>query len=164
MKTLKVAILLASTLVAAAPFAHSADAPAAAKAPATADAAAHAAAHASKAHILSRAELDKLLAQPSRTLVIDVRRPDEVSSIGGLPVYLSIQAQDLEASTAWIPKDRTLVLVSNHAGRAGKAADLLASKGFKVAGAVGVQLYEKDGGTLTHVAKPAATAATGAQN
>jgi rhodanese-related sulfurtransferase len=156
MKTLKVAILLASTLVAAAPFAYSADAPAAAKAPA--------AAQASKAHILSREELDKLLAQPSKTLVIDVRRPDEVSSIGGLPVYLSIQAQDLETSTAWIPKDRTLVLVSNHAGRAGKAADLLASKGFKVAGAAGVQLYEKDGGTLTHLAKPAETAATGAQN
>jgi rhodanese-related sulfurtransferase len=160
MKTLKVALLLASTLVAAAPFAYSADAPAAAKAPAPA----HAAAQASKAHILSREELDKLLAQPSKTLVIDVRRPDEVSSIGGLPVYLSIQAQDLESSTAWIPKDRTLVLVSNHAGRAGKAADLLASKGFKVAGAAGVQLYEKDGGTLTHIAKPAATAAAGAQN
>jgi rhodanese-related sulfurtransferase len=161
MKTLKVAILLASTLVTAAPFAYSADAPAAAKAPA----AAHAVAPpASKAHILSREELDKLLAQPSKTLVIDVRRPDEISSIGGLPVYLSIQAQDLEASTAWIPKDRTLVLVSNHAGRAGKAADLLASKGFKVAGAAGVQLYEKDGGTLTHIAKPAATAAAGARN
>jgi rhodanese-related sulfurtransferase len=160
MKTLKVAILLASTVVAAAPFAYSADAPAAGKA----HAAAPAAAPASKAHILSREELDKLLAQPSKTLVIDVRRPDEVSSIGGLPVYLSIQAQDLETSTAWIPKDRTLVLVSNHAGRAGKAADLLASKGFKVAGAAGVQLYEKDGGTLTHLAKPAATAAAGAQN
>jgi rhodanese-related sulfurtransferase len=161
MKTLKVAILLASTLVTAAPFACSADAPAAAKAPT----AAHAVAPpASKAHILSREELDKLLAQPSKTLVIDVRRPDEISSIGGLPVYLSIQAQDLEASTAWIPKDRTLVLVSNHAGRAGKAADLLASKGFKVAGAAGVQLYEKDGGTLTHLAKPAATTAAGAQN
>jgi rhodanese-related sulfurtransferase len=156
MKTLKVAILLASTLVAAAPFAYSADAPAAA----------HAVAPASKAHILSREELDKLLAQPTKTLVIDVRRPDEVSSIGGLPVYLSIQAKDLESSTAWIPKDRTLVLVSNHAGRAGKAADLLAAKGFKVAGAAGVQLYEKDGGTLTHLAKPAATAtaAAGAQN
>jgi rhodanese-related sulfurtransferase len=142
--------------MAAAPFAYSADAPAAA--------AAHAAAHASKAHILSREELDKLLAQPTKTLVIDVRRPDEVSSIGGLPVYLSIQAKDLETSTAWIPKDRILVLVSNHAGRASKAADLLASKGFKVAGAAGVQLYEKDGGTLTHLAKPAATAAAGAPN
>ena len=150
MKTFKVAILLASALVATAPFAYSADAPAAAPA--------------SRAHILSREELDKLLAQPTKTLVIDVRRPDEVSAIGGLPVYLSIQAKDLETSTAWIPKDRTLVLVSNHAGRAGKAADLLASKGFKVAGAAGVQLYEKNGGTLTHLAKPAATAAAGAQN
>ncbi len=147
MKTLKLTLLVAGALVAAAPLAYSADAPAAAaKAPAF------------KAHVLSREELDKLLAQPGKTLVIDVRRPDEVTDIGGLPVYLSIQAKELESSTAWIPKDRTLVVVSNHAGRAGKAADLLASKGFKVAGAAGVQLYEKDGGTVTHIAKPAPAA------
>jgi rhodanese-related sulfurtransferase len=155
MKTLKLTLLLAGALVAAAPFAYSADAPSS-SAPVRAPA--------SKAHILSREELDKLLAQPGKVLVIDVRRPDEVSSIGGLPVYLSIQANELENRTAWIPKERTLVLVSNHAGRAGKAADLLASKGFKVAGAAGVQLYEKDGGTLTHVVKPAATAAAGTTN
>jgi rhodanese-related sulfurtransferase len=148
MKTLKLTLLLAGALAAAAPLAYSADAPAAAaKAPA------------SKAHVLSRDELDKLLAEPSKVLVIDVRRPDEVSDIGGLPVYLSIQQKDLEKSLAWIPKDRQIVTLSNHAGRAGKAADLLASKGFKVAGAAGVQTYEKDGGTaVAHIAKPTATA------
>lgn len=155
MKTRKLTLLLAGALVAAAPLAYSADAPgssAAAKAPA------------SKAHVLSREELDKLLAQPGKVLVIDVRRPDEVSSIGGLPVYLSIQAQDLENSTAWIPKDRLIVTLSNHAGRAGKAADLLAAKGFKVAGAAGAQTYEQEGGTLAKIAKPAATAAAGGAN
>jgi rhodanese-related sulfurtransferase len=148
MKTLKLTFLLAGALAAAAPLAYSADAPAAAaKAPAF------------KAHVLSRDELDKLLADPSKVLVIDVRRPDEVTDIGGLPVYLSIQNKDLEKSLAWIPKDRQIVTVSNHAGRAGKAADLLASKGFKVAGAAGVQTYEKDGGTaVAHIAKPIPTA------
>ena len=58
---------------------------------------------ASQAHVLTREELDKLLAQPQKLLVIDVRRPDEVSKIGGLPVYLSIQLGDLEKSLAWIP-------------------------------------------------------------
>jgi rhodanese-related sulfurtransferase len=108
----------------------------------------------SRAHVLTREELDKLLARPQNLLVIDVRRPDEVSKIGGLPVYLSIQLSDLQKSLAWIPKGRTIVTVSNHAKRAGTAADLLASKGFKVAGAAGVQTYEQEGGKLTKIVPP----------
>ena len=151
MKLLKLTLLLAGALAVGAPLAYSADT-ASSKAAASE-------APASKAHVLSRDELDKLLAQPGRVLVIDVRRPDEVSDIGGVPVYLSIQAGDLEKSLAWIPKDRLIVTLSNHAGRAGKAADLLAAHGFKVAGAAGAQTYEKDGGKLTRIAKQAATTA-----
>jgi rhodanese-related sulfurtransferase len=119
-----------------------------------------AAAPAFKAHVLSRIELDDLLKHPDKILLIDVRRPDEITAIGGFPVYLSIQPKDLEASLQWIPKDRKIVTVSNHAARAGKAADLLAAKGFSVAGAVGAQLYEKDGGTLIKLAPPPAAAPT----
>jgi rhodanese-related sulfurtransferase len=108
----------------------------------------------SNAHLLTNPELDQLLAHPEQLVIIDVRRPDEVSSIGGFPVYLSIQLKDLEKSIAWIPKERTVVLVSNHAGRAAKAADILAAKGFKVAGAAGAQTYEKAGGTIEHIAIP----------
>ena len=108
------------------------------------------------AHVLTVPELDALLAKPDHVLLIDVRRPDEVSTVGGFPVYLSVQASDLEKSLAWIPKDRTIVTVSNHAGRAGKAADLLSSKGFKVAGAVGAETYEKAGGKIAHVKVPTA--------
>jgi rhodanese-related sulfurtransferase len=118
-----------------------------------ASAPAAAAAATSRAHVLSREEFDKLLAHPQNLLLIDVRRPDEVSKVGGLPVYLSIQLADVEKDLAWIPKDRTIVTISNHAKRAGTAADLLADKGFRVAGAVGVQTYEKAGGT-----PPASTA------
>jgi len=139
---------------------------ASAGAPSARATAARAAAPAFKAHVLSREELDKLLAQPDKVLVIDVRRPDEVSSLGGFPVYLSIQIKDLEKSLAWIPKGRSIVTVSNHATRAGRAADLLASQGFEVAGAAGAQTYEQQGGTLlTHVQVPArAAAAAGAAN
>ena len=110
-----------------------------------------------KAKKLTRAELDQLLASPT-TLLIDVRRPDEVTSIGGFPVYLSIQAADLEKHLSEIPRDRTIVTVSNHAARASRAADLLDSKGFKVAGAVGVEDYQTDGGKITkiEIPKPAA--------
>jgi rhodanese-related sulfurtransferase len=103
---------------------------------------------------LKRGTIDALLAKPESLLVIDVRRPDELTTIGGLPVYLSIQAKDLEKSLAFIPRDRLIVTVSNHAGRAGAAGDLLSSHGFNVAGAIGVQNYEAEGGVLTKVAPP----------
>ena len=109
---------------------------------------------ASKAHVLSREELDKLLAEPEKVLLIDVRRPDEITAIGGFPVYLSVQLKDLKSSLAWIPHDRIVVTVSNHAARAGRAADILTEAGFHVAGAAGAQTYEKAGGTLAHIVAP----------
>lgn len=123
------------------------------------------AAEPSKAHILSRAELDALLSKPEQVVIVDVRRPDELTDVGGFPVYLSVQSGELEKSVAYIPKERTVVTVSNNAGRAGRAADLLASKGFKVAGAIGAKKYEEEGGKLAKIAKPAprAEAAAAAQ-
>jgi rhodanese-related sulfurtransferase len=115
------------------------------------------AAPASKAKVLTRAEFDTLLATPGRVLLIDVRRPTEIAQNGGFPVFLNIQASELEKHLAEIPKDKLLILVSNHANRAGVAADLLESKGFKIAGAIGAQVYESEGGKLIKYApeKPA---------
>jgi gluconolactonase len=116
------------------------------------------AATATAEHGLSRAQIDALLAKPNEILVLDVRRADEISTIGGFPAYLSIQLADLERSLAFIPRDRAILTVSNHAARALKAAALLAARGFKVAGAAGAQNYAAEGGTLTGQ-KPAVTAA-----
>jgi rhodanese-related sulfurtransferase len=107
-----------------------------------------------QAKVLTRAEMDQLLTRPSEIMLIDLRRPDELTSNGGFPVYLSIQFNDLEKSLAWIPKDRTIVLVSNHAGRAGRAYDTMIKAGFKVAGAIGAQVYESEGGKLTKIVPP----------
>lgn len=108
----------------------------------------------SKAKQLTRLEFDALLARPDQILLIDVRRPDEISTIGGFPVYLSIQIDDLKNHLNAIPRDRTIITISNHAVRAGAAADLLTANGFRVAGAVGAQIYESEGGTLLKVAPP----------
>jgi rhodanese-related sulfurtransferase len=107
-----------------------------------------------KAKKLTRAEIDQALEHPERVVFLDVRRPDEISSIGGFAVYLNIQAGELEKHLAEIPKDRAVITVSNHASRAGKAADLLESKGFKVLGAVGVEDYEAEGGKPVKIAIP----------
>lgn len=104
---------------------------------------------------LNRPQIDALLAKPAELLIIDTRRPDEISQIGSFPVYLNIQVDGLEAALPFIPKDRSIVTVSNHAGRAGKAGDFLAEKGFKVVGAIGSQNYEEEGGKITKIAIPA---------
>lgn len=108
----------------------------------------------SQAKVLSRAEFDALFAKPDQILIIDVRRPDEIKDIGGFPVYLNVQISDLAKSLAWIPRERTIITVSNHAARGGQAADILTKAGFKVAGTIGAQTYEQAGGTLTKIVPP----------
>ncbi len=108
-----------------------------------------------KTRQLERADVDKLLAQPDKLLVVDVRRPDELTAKGSFPVYLNVQAKDVEQHLSFIPKDRVILTVSNHAHRAGAVGDLLSSKGYKVAGATGSEDYEAQGGKITRVAPPA---------
>lgn len=105
---------------------------------------------------LTVAQIDQWLAKADQVLVIDIRRPDELISFGSFPVFLSIQYADLEKYIAYIPKDRQIITVSNHANRAFAAGDLLSSKGFKVIGAAGSENYEQQGGkSVTKIQKPA---------
>ncbi len=147
------ALLLALTIGLSAPIAFAQEAKAPAQQPWT-----------YKTKQLKRAEVDALLAQPDKVVVIDVRRPDELVSKGGFPVYLSIQAKELEQNLAYIPKDRAIVTVSNHAHRAGAAGDLLTSKGYKVAGAAGSEDYEAEGGKITRIAPPVPAPKTASAN
>jgi len=121
----------------------------------SADASAPAATPAFKSPVLKRAAVDALLADPAQLLIVDVRRPDEHSGKGAFPAFFSVQANDLAKYAAFLPKDRQIITVSNHAARAGKAADLLTRLGYRVAGAVGAQDYEAEGGTLVKIAAPA---------
>ena len=104
---------------------------------------------------LSRAEVDAYLARPDAVLFVDLRRPDEFITFGSFPVFLSVQIKDLDKQLAWVPKERLIVTVSNHAQRAGLAGDLLTAKGFNVVGATGAEEYEVAGGTnVAHLNPP----------
>jgi len=114
-----------------------------------------------KTRHLGRAEVDALLAQPERVLLLDLRRPDEQIKYGSFPVFLSIQNGDLEKYLAYLPKDRVILTVSNHAQRAGAAGDLLSAKGYTVAGAAGSEDYENEGGkAVAHLQPPPPRLAT----
>lgn len=107
---------------------------------------------------LSRNDVDKLLGNPKKLLVIDVRRPDELTKYGSLPVFLNVQLKDLPVALDYIPRDRVIVTVSNRAHRAGAAGDLLSQAGFKVAGALGSEDYREAGGNVIKVTAPVRTA------
>jgi rhodanese-related sulfurtransferase len=115
---------------------------------------------------LNKDDVDRLLSQPDKIVVLDVRRPDELIKYGSFPVYLNIQNKDVEKYLAYLPKDRAIITVSNHAQRAGATGDLLTAKGFNVVGATGSEDYEQEGGkAVVKITPPpprtAATAATG---
>jgi len=150
MKKLNSLIALA-TLTLATTLAHAADTAAPAAAPKYVDP--NPWTHKTKR--LDRTQIDKLLGHPEKILFLDVRRPDELTKIGGFPIYLSIQNKNLAESLAYIPKDRKIITVSNRAHRAGDAGDILLSKGFKVAGAAGVLDYQDQGGSILKIEAPA---------
>jgi rhodanese-related sulfurtransferase len=103
---------------------------------------------------LNREAVDAVLSKPEQALILDVRRPDELTKIGGFPVYLSIQASDVQKSLGFIPKDRLIIVVSNRAHRAGAVGDILHGLGYNVVGATGVLDYQDEGGVLTKIAPP----------
>ncbi|HTF94514.1 MAG TPA: hypothetical protein VL995_00145 [Cellvibrio sp.] len=109
-----------------------------------------------KTQELTVAQVDQWLAKSDQILVIDIRRPDELITYGSFPVFLSVQFSDLEKNIAYIPKERSIITVSNRANRAFAAGDLLSSKGFNVIGAAGSENYEQQGGkAVTKIQKPA---------
>jgi rhodanese-related sulfurtransferase len=103
---------------------------------------------ASQIKTLTRAEFDKLVAKPGSVFLLDVRNPQEIVDVGGFAGAVNIPVADVEKRLAEIPKDRPVITISNHAARASKAAAALEAHGYRVAGAVGAQSYEADGGKL----------------
>jgi gluconolactonase len=60
---------------------------------------------------LNKAQIDALLTTPDKVVFIDVRRADEISEIGSLPVILNIQITELDRFLAYIPRDRQVVTI-----------------------------------------------------
>ena len=104
--------------------------------------------------ILSNAEFDALMQNPDKVLIIDIRLPLQIVQAGGFPVFMYILASGTDyinifmSHTAEIPKDRQLIIVDNQGHRSLNLCNLLDAKGFKIAGALGEEVYAQNGGTV----------------
>jgi hypothetical protein len=74
----------------------------------------------SKIPVLTRAQIDALLATPDKVVFIDVRRPEEVSGSAASPSTSRSSSLNWNASSSH-SAGRQVVVVSNHAGRGQKA-------------------------------------------
>jgi rhodanese-related sulfurtransferase len=104
---------------------------------------------------LHRAEIETLMTDPEKVLILDVRSPGEIAYWGAFPVFLDVQSSEGDSSAAGIekhlaeiPKDKPLVTVSGRANRSGFAAAMLEQRGFKVIGAIGAMTFGEEGGHL----------------
>jgi rhodanese-related sulfurtransferase len=95
---------------------------------------------------------------PRRQFATICIHPDELVKYGSFATYLNLQLKDLPELLDYIPKDRTILTVSNRAHRAGAAGDILTAAGYKVAGATGSEDYREAGGTIVKVTPPAPAA------
>ena len=98
---------------------------------------------------LTPEQLEKHL-EEGKAFFLDVREPDEIRTNGSVPGYVNIPLGQLEKRMGEIPKDKAVVTICARGVRAGKAADLLAKAGYKIAGSCGLMEYKEKGKKLVY--------------
>ena len=84
---------------------------------------------------IDAATLAGVLGTGDEPFVLDVREPDEVAQ-WSIPGSVNVPLGSLERELAALPRDREIVTVCAAGGRSTKAAELLASRDFRVANLV----------------------------
>ncbi len=92
--------------------------------------------------------------QEGKYYFLDVREPSELQQYGSVKGYVNIPLGQVEKRMSEIPKDRTIVTMCEHGGRATKAAEILLKNGYKVVGACGLAEYREKGYESVKVDKP----------
>lgn len=87
------------------------------------------------------ADIDALIAD-GKTVVLDVREPNELEETGTVKGAIHIPLGQLEARLGELPKDKVILTACRSGGRASRAMALLESKGFKTAGFCGLADYK----------------------
>jgi rhodanese-related sulfurtransferase len=87
------------------------------------------------------ANIDALIAD-GKTVVLDVREPNELEETGTVKGAIHIPLGQLEARLGELPKDKVILTACRGGGRASRAMALLEAKGFKTAGFCGLADYK----------------------
>ena len=87
------------------------------------------------------ATIDALIAD-GKTVVLDVREPNELEETGTVKGAIHIPLGQLEARLGELPKDKVILTACRGGGRASRAMALLEAKGFKTAGFCGLADYK----------------------
>ena len=87
------------------------------------------------------ADIDALIAD-GKTVVLDVREPNELEETGTVKGAIHIPLGQLEARLGELPKDKVILTACRGGGRASRAMALLEAKGFKTAGFCGLADYK----------------------
>ena len=87
------------------------------------------------------ANIDALIAD-GKTVVLDVREPNELEETGTVKGAIHIPLGQLEARLGELPKDKVILTACRGGGRASRALALLEAKGFKTAGFCGLADYK----------------------
>lgn len=87
------------------------------------------------------ANIDALIAD-GKTVVLDVREPNELEETGTVKGAIHIPLGQLEARLGELPKDKVILTACRGGGRASRAMALLDAKGYKTAGFCGLADYK----------------------
>ena len=87
------------------------------------------------------ANIDALIAD-GKTVVLDVREPNELEETGTVKGAIHIPLGQLESRLGELPKDKVILTACRGGGRASRAMALLEAKGFKTAGFCGLAEYK----------------------
>jgi len=92
--------------------------------------------------LVAPADIEQLLAR-GRVVFLDVREPQEVQDLGTIPGYINIPFLQLQRRMGELPNDKLILTACNTGtGRAPRAAALLQTHGYKVAGFCGLRDYK----------------------
>ena len=101
------------------------------------------------AQTVSADEFEKLV-KDKKVFLLDVREPKELTEEGAIEGYHLIPISQLESRLNEVPKDKTIVTLCRRGGRANRAAELLRSKGYKVAASCGITQWKESGKKVTY--------------
>lgn len=98
---------------------------------------------------LTSAELRKLLDDP-QIYYLDVREYKEIEEFGTVSGAAIIPVGEIDRRKGEVPRDKKIIVGCRTGGRAGKAAAILESAGYRVTGLAGLLDWKEKGYPLVH--------------